>query len=154
MVSPVRLASASADIERAKALLDSSLERAADRLGDITPHVMSLLYSRFPEARERFETLYPGGRERLEQEMVEQALFCLMEWLNDRAVIEIILTTTIPHHAEVLAVAPKLFSGLVTAVCDTITATIPAHETAEHAVWAELHAAIQAQVEAGALQVR
>lgn len=134
------------DVERAKALLDASLDRAAAELGDVTPHAMALFYAKHPEARERFDALYPGGRERLEQEMVEQALFCLMEWLNDRAVIEIILTTTVPHHAEVLAVSPELFLGLLGAVHDTVRATIPAHATEELAVWADIHAGLRAHV--------
>ena len=47
-------------------------------LGDITAPVLDLFYSRFPQTRQRFEELNPGGRWQIEGEMVEQALYCLM----------------------------------------------------------------------------
>jgi hypothetical protein len=40
-----------------KLLLESSLERAAEVLGDLTPHVFEAYYRRIPEARQRFEEL-------------------------------------------------------------------------------------------------
>jgi AcrR family transcriptional regulator len=138
------------DLDRKKALLESSLERAAEALGDVTPQVMAAYYQRHPEARQRFDELLPGGGRRLEQEMVEQALYCLMEWYNAPAEIEIILTNTVPHHAETLGVRPQLFSELIAAVCDTIAATIPAHEAGERAVWRELREEMQRLVDEGA----
>ena len=121
-----------------KALLESSLERAADALGDITPHVYEDYYARFPEARTSFELLYPGGAKLLEGEMVSQALYCLMEWFDSPGEIEIILLGTVPHHIETLGIQPYLFKELIVAVCDTIQATIPAEEAGERAIWAEL----------------
>ena len=125
-------------LERKKALLFSSLERAAEVLGDITPHTMALFYRRYPEALALFEELYPSARLSLEGEMVQQIFFCLMEWYDFPSEIEIILTTTIPHHIETLKVRPELFQDLINAVCDTIVATIPTHEPDEQSVWAEL----------------
>ena len=126
------------DLERKQALLLSSLERAAEKLGDITPHVMALYYDRYPEALALFEELCPSGRLPLEGQMVEQILFCLMEWYVSPSDIEIMLTTTVPHHVETLKVRSELFQDLINVVCDTIVATIPSHEHGEQTVWAEL----------------
>lgn len=122
------------------ALLNGSLERTAEQLGDITPFVMKHFYARYPEAMERFNELYLGDREKLEGEMIEQALYCLMEWYECQAEVEIILSTTIPHHVEYLEVDPQFFSGLVDAVCETVVGTIPQQETGELDVWNELQA--------------
>jgi hypothetical protein len=135
------------DLERKKALLFSSLERAADKLGDITPHTMALFYHRYPQAMALFEELYPGARLSLEGEMVQQILFCLMEWYDSASEIEIILTTTVPHHIETLKVRPELFQDLINAVCDTIVATIPTSKHDEQAVWAELRGVMTALVD-------
>lgn len=130
-------------LDRKKALLDVILERAAEQLGDITPHVMDAFYRRFPDAQARFADLASGERIKLEQQMVEQALYCLMVWLDSRAQIEIIFHTTIPHHAQTLSVRPELFSELIAAVHATIAATIPAQEAGETAVWNDLHAGMK-----------
>jgi len=126
------------EIEEKKALLASSLERAADRLGDITPHVMAAYYACQPEARQRFEELQAGNPGLLEGQMVEQVLYCLMEWFDSAGEIEIILVTTVPHHIDTLHIPPSFFADLIAAVCDTIVATIPAERRGERAVWDEL----------------
>ena len=135
------------DLDQKKALLDASLERAAEKLGDITPHVLALYYRRHPDAEHYFDSLISGGRARLEQQMVDQVLYCLMEWHASPTQIKIILLEAVPHHAEVLHVRPQLFSELIIAVCDTLIATIPARETAELAVWAELREALTSGVD-------
>ena len=126
------------DVEAKKALLQSSLERAAGQLGDITPHVMASYYARHPEARERFEVLHSGNPRRLEGEMVEQVLYCLMEWFDSAGEIEIILVTTVPHHIDTLHIRPGLFIDLIAAVCETVVSTIPPDRADERGVWAEL----------------
>lgn len=126
------------EIEEKKALLLASLERAAEELGDITPHVMAAYYARHPEARERFEELHSGNPDRLEGQMVEQVLYCLMEWFDSAGEIEIILITTVPHHIDTLNIPPTFFADLIDAVCDTVVATIPADRAGERAVWDEL----------------
>lgn len=118
------------------ALLETGLTRAAERLGDITPGVMARFDAGFPAARERFTALCSAtGPERLEGEMVEQALYCLMRWLESPQEIEIILHGSVPHHAATLAVPPAMFTGLMEAVCDEIIATVPADEADELALW-------------------
>lgn len=118
--------------------LNTSLERCAEQLGDITPVVIAAFYRAFPQARDRFDALYPNGRHQLEGEMVAQVLYCLMEWYSCPGEIEVILMTTVPHHIRTLEVGMELFSGLIDAVCDTVDATIPPEMLQERAVWAEL----------------
>jgi hypothetical protein len=126
------------NVEEKKALLHSSLERAAEQLGDITPHVMAAYYARHPGARQRFEELHPGNPGRLEGEMVEQVLYCLMEWYDSPGEIEVIFMTTVPHHVDTLHVWSGYFSDLITAVCETVVATITPAQVGERAVWQEL----------------
>jgi len=135
------------DIEIKKNLLNSSLERTAEKLGDITPNVMERFYARFQDARQCFEELYRGDRQKLEGEMIEQVLYCLMEWYDCPGEIEIVMVTTIPHHVECLHVHPEFFSGLIDAVCDTVVSTIPAEETGELGVWAELQETMRSLVD-------
>ena len=127
------------DLETRKALLHSSLERVVDVLGDITAPVMALYYARHPEARALFTYHDRNNPARLEGTMVEQVLYCLMQWYDSPGEIEIILITTLPHHIETLGVSNALFCALLTAVCDTVVETIPQAECGERAVWRELH---------------
>lgn len=122
-------------VARTTQLVDAVLERAAETLGDITPHVMERYYGRFPEARERFAFHSPENPARLEREMVEQALYCLMRWHSDRGEIEVILDSTIPHHEVALGVASDLFTGMLDALCETIAETIPADAELERGAW-------------------
>lgn len=136
------------------ALLTTTLERAADLLGDITPHACALYYQRVPHGRAQFEhhdRLNPG---RLEGEMVEQAVYCLMEWLESRATVEIILMTTLPHHIEVLDIGMAEFAALMTAVCDTIAATIPPEREDERALLGQIHDEMQVVIAEAAATAR
>lgn len=130
------------DFEHKQQLLLGSLERAAELLGDITAPVYTRYYARCPEARTHFANFHPDGPERLEGSMVEQALYCLMHWFDAPGEVEIVLTGTIPHHIETLGVPVELFSRLITAVCETVVATVPAGAEDELAVWRELHRAL------------
>ncbi|MFA7604350.1 MAG: hypothetical protein WCY29_15225 [Novosphingobium sp.] len=128
------------DVAEKQSLIQTSLARTAEALGDITGPVYALYYERCPEAQERFDHFYPEGRERLEGSMVEQALYCLMYWFDSPGEIEVVLISTVPHHIETLGVPGDMFARLITAVCDTVTATIPPEEKDELLVWEELHA--------------
>ena len=86
-----------------QALLDAILERAAEELGDITPLVLDRFYARFPEARDRFEALWPGNAGALEGDMVERALYCIMMWIEARSEIEIMLRESVPQLASALS---------------------------------------------------
>lgn len=142
------------DIEAKKAALEASLERAAERLGDITPHVYDIYYRRCPEAKADFEYHFPGDNHPLEGQMVEQALYCLMEWYDSPGEIEIILLGTVPHHIETLHIQPRHFSELINAVCETIVATIPPGNAEEMAVWRELQGELMALFDASAQYAR
>ena len=124
-------------VER-NALLNASLERAAEQLGDITPKVMERYYARLPEASTHFDYYGHDSHQRLEGDMVEQVLYCLMEWYSSPGEIEVLLGSTIPHHLETLKVEPKAFAELIDAVCSIIRDTIPTENTSECAVWDEL----------------
>jgi hypothetical protein len=134
--------------------LHTSLERASDQLGDITPIVMSTLYACRADAHERFEDLAAGNRAQLEGEMVEQVLYCLMEWFTSPGEIEILLLSTIPHHIDTLGVGPGLFNDLISIVCETVIATIPASAEDERRVWTELEGELLAISETGASYAR
>ncbi len=136
--------------EQAAQLVDNILERASDLLGDITPHVMARYYAAMPQAMERFEFHHPYKREKLEGEMIEQALYCLMRWHSDRSEIEIILSTTVPHHMFALDIPLELFTGMLDAVFDTIAETIPADADPDRTLWRGLHEALRQQVEESA----
>lgn len=138
------------EIEQKKALLDASLERAAEQVGDITPPVMELFYSRYPQARQRFEELCAGNLAQLEGEMVEQAVYCLMTLLDSPGEVEFILWNSVPHHSDTLHVPPEWYTGLIDATFDIIASTIPADETAELAVCDELRSQMRAFVSLGA----
>jgi hypothetical protein len=49
-------------VEQKKLLLEESLERVVEQIGDITQPTMERYYLRFPAAREAFERLWPGNR--------------------------------------------------------------------------------------------
>ncbi|HEY9090319.1 hypothetical protein [Parasphingorhabdus sp.] len=127
------------DEETKLALLETSLERAADRLGDITDPVMARYYKIHPGARESFREHGLGNSKKLEAEMVESVLYCLMTWLDRPEEIRIMFGSTVPHHEDTLAVNSDWFSGLVDAAVHVITETIPDTQQDEQAVWKEIH---------------
>jgi hypothetical protein len=119
-------------------LFESSLHRASEAIGDLTAPALERFYARFPEAERAFEAHGHGRRARLEAQMVETALFCLMRWLEEPHEIVSLLTSSVPHHRLTLLVELPLYEGLVAAVLDTIVATIPATATAELDVCSEV----------------
>lgn len=124
-----------------QALLDRSLNRAADVLGDITPHVFARYYDTFPDARRCF--LEHGGTtpHDLEGEMVAQVIYLLMEWVREGSWATYIWATTVPHHVYTLHVPVTYFVGLSDAVIDTIVATIPPDCESEQRYWDEVRTA-------------
>ncbi len=123
-----------------QALMECALERAAEQLGDVTPLVMADFHARFPDARAMFEHHAPHGPDRLEAEMVDNALYCLMTWFHSRAEIEIILYTSVPHHQETLKVPSAWYAGLIGATIDVLLRSTPADAADELAMWADLRA--------------
>ncbi|WP_109357436.1 hypothetical protein [Sphingorhabdus sp. EL138] len=120
-------------------LLETSLERAADRLGDITEPVMKRYYDIHPEARDSFREHGLGNTVKLEAEMVESVVYCLMNWLESPQEIRIMFGSTVPHHEETLHVHTDWFSGLVDAAVHVIAETIPDTKQEERDLWEEIH---------------
>lgn len=133
-----------------QALLDAVVSRAAENLGDITEKVFDAYYQHYPEARGPFEEHSNGRRRRLEGEMVEQVLYCLLTWYERPGEIEVILLNSVPHHNNVLKVRPEWYGALIEVTCDIIGATIPASEIDEGEVWSEVKAELRRLVEGSA----
>lgn len=126
------------------ALIEDSLTRAAEQLGDITPLVMDRYYADFPDARASFERHGLGKTSALEGEMVENCLYCLMTCLDRPMEVEIMLDTSVPHHHVTLDVPLSWYQGLVDAAIDVVVETIPPERPNEHAVWSEIRAVLGA----------
>lgn len=120
------------------ALLDDSLTRAAEVIGDITPVVMARYYTRYPEAVASFEHHGMGRTAALEGEMVENCLYCLMHCIERPTEIEILLDTSVPHHHFTLNVPLTWYQGLLDETIDVIAETIPADAADEQRLWAEI----------------
>lgn len=118
-------------------ILEEILYKAAEDLGDINPKVMEEFYVAYPEALALF--IEHGGqrRERLENDMVESALYCLMAWFESPSEIEIMFSHTVPHH-EILNIPPEFFSGLLLATMSVIEKTLIDSDEVKLAVWSEL----------------
>ncbi len=129
-------------------LLDASLERAAEMLGDITAPTMTRFYVAYPEAREAFEHHGLGKRQALEAEMVDRALYWAMNWLERPNEISIQLVSSVPHHQETLQIALPWYRGLLEAVIDVIIGTIPEDKPAELALWRKIRGELGQLIEA------
>jgi len=134
------------DIDTKATLLETSLERAADRLGDITNPVMERYYAVHPGARESFREHGLGNTVKLEAEMVESVLYCLMSWLDRPEEVRILLDTTVPHHEETLHVDNNWFTGLIDAAVHVICETIPDTQQDEQELWKEIHQGVNSLI--------
>ncbi len=125
-----------------QAAVDAALERAAERLGDVVPLVMAAFYARFPDARASFVHHASWHPERLEAEMVDNALYCAMTWFQRRSEIEIIFDQSVPHHQHTLKIPPEWYGGLIEATLDVLEPTVPVDAGEERAAWAALRAGL------------
>lgn len=117
------------------ALIERSLERAADALGDITAPLMARFYAAHPAAQASFEHHGLGKRALLEAEMVGNVLYCLMTWFERPEEIRIILYDSVPHHQETLKVDASWYEGMLWAGIDLIEETLPKDAADERAAW-------------------
>lgn len=129
-------------------LVERALERAAEQLGDITAPVMARFFARCPDAEASFAHHWPQNPERLQAEMVDNALYCIMVWYERRAEIEIIIYTSVPHHAETLKIPSHWYRELLAATVDVLAETCPSGAAEEAAMWADLRAALTGLVDA------
>lgn len=125
--------------EHQQSLIEASFYRAAECLGDVTPKVMERYYRLFPAARERFEAWACGDRPRLEGEMVEQTIYCMLRYHESPSEIDILLFNTVPHHVDTLGVSLRFFTGFLDSVTDVILETIPPDSEDERRAMQELH---------------
>lgn len=135
------------DTETKMQLLETALERAAVRLGDITEPVMTRYYENHPAAKESFREHGLGNTRKLEAEMVESVVYCIMNWLERPQEIRIMFGSTVPHHEETLLVSHDWFTGLVDAGVTIIDETIPTAEDREREVLEEIHKGLTSVVE-------
>lgn len=125
-------------------LVEAALEHAAEVLGDVTPLVMAEFFARFPEAEASFAHHSPHDPAKLEAEMVENALYCLMTWCERRSEVEIILQTSAPHHSDTLQVPSGWYSGLIVATADVLARAARSDE--ERGLWQGISAELDAAV--------
>ena len=70
--------------------------------------------------------------------MVTTTLFCLMQWIEEPGMIEVIIHDTLPHHCLTLGIDPAVFRALAEETADVVIETIPADRPEERAVWLRL----------------
>jgi hypothetical protein len=121
-------------------LLENALERVAEQQGDITAAAMARFYAACPDAQASFEKHWPGRAERLEAEMVANALYFVMTWYERRSEIAITLGTSVPHHHFTLEVPVEWYGALLGAVIDELATGTPTDAAEERAMWRDLHA--------------
>lgn len=127
-------------------LLESALERVAAQQGDIAAAAMARFYAACPDAQASFEKHWPGRAERLEAEMVGNALYFVMTWYERRSEVAITLGTSVPHHHSTLDVPVEWYGALLGAVIDELAIATPAEANEERAMWHDLHAELMQAV--------
>ncbi|MBQ0770729.1 hypothetical protein [Parasphingorhabdus sp.] len=132
--------------ERKNELLESSLERAAELLGDVTGPVMAKYYASHPQAKIAFTEHGLGNSVKLEAEMVESIIYCLMNWYDRPEEIRIMFGSTVPHHEHALHVSHEWFAGLIDAAIEVICATVPESREDELQVWNEIRSGLKTLV--------
>lgn len=130
-------------------LLESALERVVDQQGDITAAAMARFYAVCPDAQASFEKHWPGRAERLEAEMVANALYFVMTWYERRSEIAITLGTSVPHHHFTLEVPVEWYGALLGAVIEQLAQGTPAEAADERAMWHDLRAELMHAVASG-----
>jgi hypothetical protein len=125
------------------ALIEDILNRAAEKIGDITEPALQRYYQRCPEARASFEAHARGNQAQLEGQMVENSLYVLMSILAAPGETEILLGGSVLHHHDTLRVPPKWYGDLIEATADVVADTIPPENTAEQEAWSQARAELQ-----------
>ena len=136
-------------VPRSSELVETILYRAADTVGDIAAPAIALFYQRYPECRALFDHHGTLRVQDLENDMVSQALYCLMNWCSSPGEVEIVLLGSVPHHADTLNVPPDFYRGLLMATAEVIADSIPAKNREERAVWDALCRELCAVIEQG-----
>lgn len=116
-------------------LMERSLERVVEVLGDPCAPVFARFYASYPDAREAFVRLGLESPGKLEEEMFEQSLYCLTAWVERPEEVRIVLNGSVPHHRQTLEVPLAWFDGLLGAACAVLRDTVPAEAEDELALW-------------------
>ena len=127
-------------------LVERSLERAADILGDITAPLIAQYYAAHPAAAYSFAHHGLGRRDLLEAEMVGNVLYCLMTWFERPEEIRIIFYDSVPHHADTLKGEADSYRGMLDTGIALIEDTLPTDAADERAAWAEMRDGIAAAI--------
>lgn len=118
-------------------LFERCLEYTAEHVGDFHRPLLDRFYQELPEAKAQFAR-HANANNKLEDDMIEQALYCLMTWYERPAEIQIVLRDTVPHHIETLDIPMVYFEGLISTLLDIITEATPAEAEQEHQVLLKL----------------
>jgi hypothetical protein len=136
------------------AIIESILMRAAGQIGDVTAPAMEAFYRLHPEAIASFESLSRGWRCRLEGQMIENTLYCLMRWFEAQGEITIMLLESVPHHDETLHVPADWYHDLIDVTAEVIATTIPVANTEETSVWREVRNDLRRVIDTGRKLIR
>ncbi|MCZ8323176.1 MAG: hypothetical protein O9296_16600 [Novosphingobium sp.] len=130
-----------------QALIEARLERAAEAIGDPTQQVMSEFYRRFPDAKASFIHHAPHDPAKLEEEMVGNCLYYVMQCFISPIETRIYFDTSVPHHRVALNVPPDWFRGMIEAFIDVIEIAAPEHSSDESDAWSGMRQALVGLVE-------
>ena len=133
---------------RKLALLETTLLRTAEAIGDLPHPVIQEFYRRHPEARNAFEFHGASMRERLEAEMIDKALYSIMTWFERPDEIVNLFQGSVPHHRFMLHVHADWYAGLLGSVIDQIARNIPLEAADELSVIEELRHGLLGAVQA------
>lgn len=107
---------------------------------------MAKYFASHPGAIISFQEHGLGNSVKLEAEMVESVVYCLMNWYDRPEEIRIMFGSTVPHHKDALNVSHEWFAGLIDAAISIISDTVPETNEEELAVWAEIRVGFQTLV--------
>jgi len=116
-------------------LMERSLERVVEALGDPCEPVFARFYARFPDARDAFVRLGLGSADKLQEQMFEQLIYCLTTWIARPEEVRIVLNSSVPHHLQTLEVMVEWYDGLIGSACAVLRGAVPAEAMDELALW-------------------
>lgn len=119
-------------------LILNSFESAAESLGDITPHVYRRFFLQYPEAESLFNIKGAQFQDELKVQMVRDAIYAYLEYLETPEEVEIVFKYTIPQHVD-LDIPIRYFIALLEAVADVVCDSVDDQTQADtKASWSEL----------------
>lgn len=101
--------------------INESLEVTAEKLGDFTPNVFEVFYTRFPEARDYFKKENDPG---LEGDMLTEVVYCFFQHLESPGSAKVSIMEMVPHH-QFLGIPSEHFIGLFESVVEVVTSVAP-----------------------------